>query len=52
MSMQRLIWLDISKGIAILLVIIGHMGIPRTMSNIIYSFHMPFFFDVGLHVFD
>ena len=44
MSMQRLIWLDIAKGIAILLVIIGHMGIPRTMSNIIYSFHMPFFF--------
>lgn len=50
---NRCCWLDFSKGIAILLVIIGHALqyylYPSTFSEeiswrIIYSFHMPFFF--------
>ena len=32
------------KGIAIILVIVGHMNIPIYISKIIYSFHMPLFF--------
>lgn len=39
----RLLYVDIAKGIGILLVILGHM-IPRGMLwNTIYGFHMPLF---------
>lgn len=41
----RIQWVDLAKGIAILLVIIGHTeGIPHVIRGIIYSFHMPLFF--------
>ena len=52
---QRIAWIDIAKGIAIILVVIGHCipdaasstGISvteyRWLHNIIYSFHMPLF---------
>ncbi|WP_298014468.1 acyltransferase family protein [uncultured Megasphaera sp.] len=42
---KRIDWIDIAKGIAILLVIIGHTN-PwgSTTRNFIYSFHMPLFF--------
>lgn len=37
-------WLDIAKGIAIVLTIIGHtVKINSTTRNLIYSFHMPLF---------
>lgn len=36
--------IDISRGIAIILVVIGHSGIPHYFWNIIYFFHMPLFF--------
>lgn len=47
--MKRIIWIDTLKGLAILLVIIGHvcqMRFPvsgKWLANIIYSFHMPLF---------
>ena len=41
---NRITWLDIAKGIVIILMIIGHTGIPHSVSNIIFAFHMPFFF--------
>ena len=56
MGSKRLDWIDIAKGIAIILVVIGHCipdaasstGISvteyRWLHNIIYSFHMPLFF--------
>lgn len=52
---QLIAWIDIAKGIAIILVVIGHCipdaasstGISvteyRWLHNIIYSFHMPLF---------
>lgn len=42
----RLDWIDAAKGIAILLVVVGHTvtGVSRTA---IYSFHMPLFFILG-----
>ncbi len=41
---SRILWLDIAKGITIILMVIGHTSIPMTLSNFIYSFHMPLFF--------
>ena len=37
-------WLDIAKGIAIILMVMGHTTIPRVAFDFIYSFHMPLFF--------
>lgn len=37
--------LDISKGIGIILMVLGHTTyLPANISNFIYSFHMPLFF--------
>ena len=41
---RRLRWLDLYKGLAILLVVLGHMNIPARASQLIYSFHVPLFF--------
>lgn len=41
---ERINWLDIAKGITIMLMIAGHSSIPDVVSRIIYSFHMPLFF--------
>lgn len=45
---QRIEWIDILKGIAILLVVVGHMEYAEGSSNpgktLIYSFHMALFF--------
>lgn len=37
-------WLDIAKGITIILMVIGHTSIPDVLSDFIFSFHMPLFF--------
>jgi len=42
---KRIRYWDIAKGIAIILVIVGHIGsIPPFMRATIFSFHMPLFF--------
>ncbi len=46
-SDNRLDWVDISKGITIILMVIGHTSIPKGLSNWIWSFHMPFFFIIS-----
>lgn len=38
---------DVSKGLAILLMVIGHSGLPLVFHDFIYSFHMPFFFIIS-----
>lgn len=40
----RLIWLDIAKATAIILMVLGHTSIPNFLSNFIWAFHMPLFF--------
>lgn len=40
----RIKWLDIARGIAMLLVIIGHSAANPAIRRSIYSFHMPLFF--------
>lgn len=44
---NRIEWIDICKGIGIVLVVIGHTGIGQISTfgyNYIYSFHMPLFY--------
>lgn len=42
---QRERWLDISKGIGIILVVMGHSGHP--ISHYLFWFHMPLFFVIS-----
>lgn len=41
---NRIDYIDIAKGVGIILVVLGHMSIGKTASYLIFSFHMPFFF--------
>lgn len=42
---QRIRWIDIAKGIAIICVFLGHtISTPSLISRFIYYFHMPLFF--------
>lgn len=41
--MKRIEWIDIARGIGIILVILGHIGIGG-IGKFIYSFHIPLFF--------
>lgn len=40
-------WVDISKGIVICLMVIGHSSLPPMIGRWIWSFHMPFFFFIS-----
>ena len=44
MSHKRLQWIDVAKGIGIILMVLGHTSIPQMLSNFIWAFHMPLFF--------
>ena len=39
----RILWIDAAKGIGLLCVILGHLGVPY-LSTLVYTFHMPLFF--------
>lgn len=43
----RLEFIDICKGIGIILVILGHSDLPRIVIDMLYSFHMPLFFVIS-----
>lgn len=48
MSQKRLDYLDMAKGVGIILVILGHIEyIQEGTMKMIYSFHMPLFFLIG-----
>lgn len=52
MGTKRLDWLDIAKGIAIILVIVGHtVPNPSPLRHAIFSFHMPVFFILAGYTF-
>lgn len=38
---QRIGWIDVTKGIAILLVILGHSLVGLKINDYIFAFHMP-----------
>ena len=48
---SRICWIDISKVLVIWLMVLGHIleksGLDETIRELIYSFHMPFFFFVS-----
>lgn len=44
---NRVEWVDIARGIAIILMVAGHTSIPESLSKYIWSFHMPLFFVVS-----
>jgi len=44
---KRVAYLDIAKGIGILLVLIGHLSNNYILLNFIYVFHMPLFFYIA-----
>ena len=37
---ERYDYADITKGIGIILMVVGHTGAPRFITNWIYAFHM------------
>lgn len=41
---KRYEWLDVAKGITILLMILGHTSVPEPVNRFIFAFHMPLFF--------
>ena len=51
MRQSRIEWVDISKVLVIWLMVLGHIlekkGMDNSVRNIIYSFHMPFFFFIS-----
>lgn len=47
----RFTWIDIAKGIGIILVVIGHIYSNKFIFNWFYSFHMPLFFLLGGYVY-
>ena len=47
----RLSWVDMARGFAVLLVMIGHSGAPKILVNWLYLFHIPLFFFLSGYVF-
>lgn len=52
MHNDRIKWIDTCKGIAMILVILGHSHLPKILQSFIYSFHMPLFFFLSGYVFN
>ena len=48
---KRIEWIDIAKGIGIILVVIGHISQIKVLNDIIYSFHMPLFFIISWYLY-
>ena len=44
---KRIDYIDIARGIAIICMVIGHNPWNTTLTNVIYSFHMPLFIIVS-----
>ncbi len=52
MEMKHDSVISIMKGIAIILMVIGHAEAPELITNFIYTFHMPLFFMAAGYFFD
>ena len=50
MPRNREVWIDVLKGIAIILVVIGHNA-NETIESFIFCFHMPLFFMISGYLF-
>ena len=45
--MNRIVWVDYGKAIAIYLVVLAHTALNKSAEELIYTFHMPFFFFIS-----
>ena len=45
--MKRLPWIDVLKGLGIILVVVGHITYNQLLVKTIFMFHMPLFFLIG-----
>ena len=50
--MQRISWIDVARGIGIILVLQGHALSAHVYRHFIYAFHMPLFFFISGLLFD
>lgn len=44
---EREHYIDVMRGLAMCLVVVGHLGIQSGLTQFIYAFHMPAFFFVS-----
>lgn len=51
-SLSRIGWVDVARGIGILLVIFGHVSKNNKLVTYISAFHMPLFFFISGYLFD
>jgi fucose 4-O-acetylase-like acetyltransferase len=51
---KRTKWIDVARGVAIILVVVAHTYRPpgSLVNQVIFSFHMPFFFVLAGYLFD
>lgn len=52
MNYNRDVSVDVCKGIGIMLMVLGHSGIPKYGHDFIYMFHMPLFFFLSGYCFN
>ena len=43
---ERIAWVDFAKGVAIILMVLGH-AVYNDLQKFIFVFHMPFFFVIA-----
>ena len=48
----RIEWINVIRGIVIILMLVGHSGPPTSIMTFIYGFHMPFFFMLSGYLFN
>ena len=47
---QRIVWVDIFRGLAIIAVVIGHSGTLTQIQRFVYSFHIAAFFFISGYI--
>ena len=45
--LSRIEWIDIAKALGVVLVVLGHTGLPEVFRRWVYIFHMPLFFYIS-----
>jgi len=43
----RVVYIDLFRGVGVLLMILGHLGLGKAFDHYIHAFHMPMFFFVS-----